>query len=181
MNSCRRRSTNSRIISVAARAEVGQWMSRVSRRTDIRAAIGTRLRVAGRPAQHGIVGDHSDRTRRSDQRVDPRMNDDHAHLTQRTACSCKPKLIGALERQRPDREDSPSAGVEVGVDFVSCHPWQCRNLERLMDTLELVGEACRAEAVLCLIEDLVANVNDLAASDTSCDQSPPRRVSSRSV
>ena len=50
----------------------------------------------------------------------------------------------------------------MGIDFVSRHPWQCRNLERLMDTLELVGEAGRAQAVLGLIEDLVTNVNDLA-------------------
>jgi hypothetical protein len=51
----------------------------------------------------------------------------------------------------------------------------------LVNTLELVGEARRAEAVLRLIEDLVTNVNNIAASDPSCDESSTRRVTSRSV
>ena len=75
----------------------------------------------------------------------------------------------------------PAAGRELGLDFVTCHPRKGRHVERLVHTLELVAETSRAQSVLCLIEDLVANVHDLATGDASRDQSPPRRVLCRSA
>ena len=71
-------------------------------------------------------------------------------------------------------------GTHRRVDFVSRHSWQCRNLERLVNTLELVGEAGRAETVLRPVADLVPKVNNIAAGATSRYDSTPRRVTTPS-
>ena len=107
------------------------------------------------------------------------MHDHGAHLPDGSACRRQAELVGAFERQRPDRKDASPASSECGVGLVTRHARQRWHVERLVHTLELVGQPGGPETVLGLVEDLVANVNGLAAGNSSRDQSPASGVASR--
>ena len=128
------------------------------------------LRITGRSAQDGVVGDHTNRPRRGDQRVDTGMDHDRSHLAEWAAADCQTELIGSFERQRSDGEDAATTSRKLGVDLVACHSRQGGHVERLLQTLELIGQACRPQPVLGLVEDLVPHVHRLAVGDASGDE-----------